>query len=1064
MRFSLRDTKGLTYIQRLLQHPAEEFHALDLLTGPRVTAASAVDSDETVAQLRERPDVTVRGIGDAGEMLDEQAKLQYRRRLHELTEKLEDLRERGAHARAEAVASEIDFIEQEIARAVGLGGRNRRAGSAAERARLNVTRAIKSVVEKVAERDSALGKLLDRSIRTGSYCSYVPDSLNPTNWRFSLSLESERAIESSAPIFRPSESAFVQAVAGRQAFVGREAESLALDRILEQARDGRGRVLIISGAPGVGKTRITAEFCIKAQRSGANAFVGGCSDRDAPAPFLPFVEILETALAAAPSPQAFRDALGDEAAEVTRLMPQLRRIFPHIPPPLEVPPEQSRRLLLSSFTKVIERAALNNPLILVLEDLHWADESTLSLFEHLARSISTMRVIVIGTYRDSELAPAGPLMHSLEGLIRQHLFERTDLRGLSRTAVGEMIRGLTGHEPAPALVSLVYSTTEGNPFFIEELFQHLVERGKLNAEGELSAALNVEDIEVPDNVRLVIRRRLARLSDAAQKALGAAAVIGGSFTFELLHTATGGDADELLGSIEESEGAGVITSTVQYPEARFGFAHELIRRTIIDGQSAARRQRLHLNIAQAIELLYANALEEHAEDLAHHFWSSGVAADPAKAIQYLQIAGRKAVQRSANVEAVSHLTKALGILRTFPESPERDQQELALQITLGVPLMLTKGYAAPEVEKVYGRARELCQQVGESPQFFPMLYGLWLFHSLRAEYKTARELGEQLETLAQRAQDSALLVEAHTARGNTLSFLGELLLAREHLEQAIALYNPQQHRSHAHIYGQDPGVHSLSYATLVLWLLGYPDQARKRSLEASALAQELSHPYGLAFALIHVLYVHRFSGEVRATQERAKELVALSTEHGFPIPLAVGAAHQGWALAEQGLSEEGIIQIRQGIDTWRATGSTLFYQPFLLAMLAEAHGKGGLPEEGLTVLAEALAIVNKTGERYWEAELYRLKGELTLQSEVQGSQFKVQAEAQECFRRAIDIARGQSAKSLELRAVMSLSRLCRHQGRNGQARRMLGEIYGWFTEGFDTADLKEAGMLLKDAF
>jgi predicted ATPase len=258
-------------------------------------------------------------------------------------------------------------------------------------------------------------------------------------------------------------------------------------------------------------------------------------------------------------------------------------------------------------------------------------------------------------------------------------------------------------------------------------------------------------------------------------------------------------------------------------------------------------------------------------------------------------------------------------------------------------------------------------------------------------------------------------------------------------------------------------VHSLSYATLVLWLLGYPDQARKRSSEASSLAQELSHPYGLAFALIHVLYVHRFSGEVRATQERAKELVALSTEHGFPIPLAVGAAHQGWALAEQGLAEEGIIQIRQGIDTWRATGSTLFYQPFLLAMLAEANGKGGLPEEGLTALAEALAIVNKTGERYWEAELYRLKGELTLQSEVPGSQFKVQAEAEECFRRAIDIARGQSAKSLELRAVMSLSRLWRDQGRKAQVRQMLEEIYSWFTEGFDTADLKEAGTLLKDA-
>jgi len=405
--------------------------------------------------------------------------------------------------------------------------------------------------------------------------------------------------------------------------------------------------------------------------------------------------------------------------------------------------------------------------------------------------------------------------------------------------------------------------------------------------------------------------------------------------------------------------------------------------------------------------------------------------------------------------------------------------------------MLTKGYAAPEVEKVYSRARELYQQVGESPQFFPMLFGMWAFYSVRAEYNTARELGEQLVSLAQSAQDPALLLEAHVASGNTLSFLGELVLAHGHLEQAIALYDPQQYRSHAFVYGQDPGVHSLSYATLVLWLLGYPDQARKRSLEAFALAQELSHPYSLAFALIHVLYVHRFSQEVKAVQERAQELLALSTEHGFPITLAVGAAHQGWALAEQGLGEEGIIQIRQGIDTWRTTGSTLFFQPFLLAMLAESYEKGGLPEEGLTVLAEALAIVNKTGECFWEAELYRLYGELSLRMGERetgrtGEKEKIAlsplysfplSSPEACFLKAIEIARQQQAKSLELRAVMSLVRLRQHQAQYHATRtthhearttldevhRMLSEVYNWFTEGFDTADLKEARALLEDA-
>jgi tetratricopeptide (TPR) repeat protein len=1054
LRFSLREAKGLTYIQRLLQHPGEEFHALDLINGPGMVASSAVDSDATVAQLRERQDVTVREIGDAGEMLDEQAKLQYKRRLHDLAEELEDLRERGAHTRAAAVESEIDFIQHELVRAVDRRGRNRRAGSTAERARLNVTRAIKSVIEKVAERDSALGKLLDRSIRTGSFCSYVPDSLNPTNWRFSLSLEPERAIESSAPIFRRSESAFALAVAGRQAFVGREAESVTLDRTLEQARNGRGRVVMISGAPGVGKTRIVAEFCIKAQRSGASAYVGGCSERDDPAPFLPFVEILEAALAAAPSPKAFRDALGEEAAEVARLMPQLRRMFPDIPPPLEVPPEQSRRLLLSSFTKVIERAARTNPVILVLEDLHWADEGTLSLLDHLARSISTMRVMVIGTYRDSELGPASPLAHSLEGLIRQHLSETTDLRGLSRTAVGEMIRGLTGHEPAAALVSLIYSTTEGNPFFVEELFQHLVERGRLNAEGELRDPLGVEDIEVPDNVLLVLRRRVARLSEGAQKALGAAAVIGGSFTFELLHAAIGGDADGLLGCIDEAEGAGVITSTLQYPEALFRFAHELIRRTIIDGQSAARRQRLHLNIAQAMELLYANALGEHAEDLAHHFWSSGAAADPTKAVGYLQMAGEKAVRSSANVEAIGHFRKALQLITSLPETPERLQQELSLEIGLGAALIATKGLATLDVVGVYTRARELSQRVGEATQFFRVLWGQWINYSSRAEYRAALELGQQCLLLAQSAKDPVLLVEAHHALGAGYCASGNFTEALEHLEQAISLYDPARYGSHAYAYGQDPAVLCLIWSGFALWFLGYPDRALKRNDEGLALAQKLSHPATSATAAAFAAQLQQLCRNTRAVEELAGRTVDISTQHDLAYMRAIGIILGGWATTQQDQKEGGIAQMRRGLEAFRASGAVALIGYFS-GLLAEAYGEAGEPEEGLRVLAG----VDVTRARCFAAELSRVKGELLLR---QGEGHLFNQGVEQCFRQALTISSGQKAKSLELRAAMGLSRLWLRQSKRAEARLALGEIFRSFTEGLDTPDLRDARMLLKE--
>jgi tetratricopeptide (TPR) repeat protein len=581
----------------------------------------------------------------------------------------------------------------------------------------------------------------------------------------------------------------------------------------------------------------------------------------------------------------------------------------------------------------------------------------------------------------------------------------------------------------------------GVPLFVEELTRTVLESGATEPAAH----------EIPATLHDSLMARLDRLGQAREIAQ-IASVLGHEFSWALLSAVSGMEDEKLEASLRKLEDTELLFVRGIPPEANYRFKHALLQEAAYQSLLRGRRQQYHRSAAQILEHRFPEIAQAQPQLLAHHYTEADL---KEQAIPQWQTAGQRAVERSANAEAVSHLTKALEMVRALPESTPRAQQELQLQIALGVPLILIKGYAAPEVEKVYSRARELYQQVGESPQFFPILFGLWAFYSVRAEYKTARGLAEQLVNLAQNAHDSSLLIEAHAAGGNTLSFLGELVPALDHLQQAIGLYDPQRHRSHAFVYGQDPGVHSLSYATLALWLLGYPDQARKRSLEALSLAQDLTHPYSLAFALIHVLYVHRFSRELKATQERASELIALSAEHGFPIPLAVSAAHQGWALAEQG-SGEGIKQIRQGIDTWRATGSTLFFQPFLLAMLAEAYGKRRTPQDGLTVITEALAIVDKTGECFWEAELYRLKGELIFQSEVQGSQLKVEDKAEECFLNAIDIARRQNAKSLELRAVLSLSRLWRDQGKKTEALQMLAEIYGWFSEGFDTADLREA--------
>jgi predicted ATPase len=404
----------------------------------------------------------------------------------------------------------------------------------------------------------------------------------------------------------------------------------------------------------------------------------------------------------------------------------------------------------------------------------------------------------------------------------------------------------------------------------------------------------------------------------------------------------------------------------------------------------------------------------------------------------------------------------LEVLQVLPDTPARLQQELELQTTLGPALIATKGYGAPEVAHTYSRARELCQQMGETPDLFPVLRGLWVFHEARAEMLVAQELAEQLLVLAQSIQNPVHLIEAHRALGNTLFWLGEFAPARVHLEQGIALYDFQQHRALAFLYGTDPAVICLSYAAWALWVLGYPDQAHRRSAEALTLAQELSHSPTLAVALVWVTFIHQSCWEVPLVQERAEALMGLAAEQGFQFWLAVGTARRDWVLVQQGRqSAEEMAQLRQklaaywatGGETERAYGET--ERAYGLALLAEAYGTAGQAEEGLSLLREALVVAEKSGAHYWEAELYRLKGELLLHQTVPDTQ-----QAESCFCQALATARRQQAKSLELRAAMSLARLWQGQGKRAAACQMLSEVYGWFTEGFDTADLREAKALL----
>jgi len=549
--------------------------------------------------------------------------------------------------------------------------------------------------------------------------------------------------------------------------------------------------------------------------------------------------------------------------------------------------------------------------------------------------------------------------------------------------------------------------------------------------------------------------RLAPVKEIAQ----VGAVLGREFSYELIRAVSPLDEAMLQQGLRQLVEAELIYQHGLPPQATYLFKHALVQDAAYQSLLKSTRQHLHRQIAQVLEQRFTETVETHPELLAHHYTEASLLA---QAIPYWQQAGQRASQRSANIEAMAHLGKGLELLKTLPDTPERAQQELTLLTTLGPVLIATKGFAAPEVEKTYIRARELCQQVGETPQLFLVLRGLWTFYNTRAELQTARELGEQFLSLAQGVQDPALLLEAHRALGRTLFDCGELTPARAHLEQGIAFYDPLQHRSHTFLYGYDPGVAGLSFLALVLWHLGYLDQAFKRIHEALTLAQELAHPFSRAFALFLDSTLHQRRREIQETQEKARMLITLCQEQGFPVFVGWGSIVRGWALVEQGQGEEGIAQMRQGMAAWRVTGTEM-WRSHSLALLAEMYGKVGQAEEGLTALAEALAHIDKTGERYYEAELYRLKGELTLaQSSVQGLASSVQKEAEECFWKAIEIARRQQAKSLELRAVMSLSRLWQRQGKKEEARQMLAEIYNWFTEGFDTRDLQEAKALLEE--
>jgi adenylate cyclase len=721
--------------------------------------------------------------------------------------------------------------------------------------------------------------------------------------------------------------------------------------------------------------------------------------------------------------------------------------------------------MLREMAAWLEAVTVETPLVLVLEDLHWSDYATLDLVAWLARRQEPARLLLVGTYRPVEVLARG---HPLRGVhqalqLHGHCAEVL-LAFLSEASVAEYLtRRCPGYQAPAALVRRIHQRTDGNPLFMVHVVEELLTQGRSAAPPGcwvLHTTPEADIGRVPEGIRQMLALQLDRLPLADQRLLEAASVAGAAFAAASVAAGVTGDVvttEEHCERLAQRQQFLRPAGTVTWPDGtitgRYEFIHALYQNVVYHQMAAARRVRLHQRIGARLEAAYGADAGDMAAELAMHFAQGR---DAPRAIPYLQQAGENALRRSAHHTAITHLTTAVQLLETLPETPERTQRALALYLALGTSLMAAHGFAAPETGTAFRRAHALSQQVGDPEQAFAAVRGLSLFHTLRGELRPARALGEQLLRQTHRSQP-ALRLEAHRLLGATLLWQGVVIEARGHFEQSLALYEPQ-HRVYTFLYGVDSGVASGIFLAMALWVLGYPEQASQQSQAALTLAQELAHPMSLASARTFTAMLHQWARESALTQHWTETTIALATEHGFPQWLQTNTSLLGWALARQGQVAEGLSRMRQSFDTWRAIGAGL-YQPYLLALLAEAHAMGGRMDEGLHLLDDAFAAVHHSGEGLYEAELYRLHGELLL---AHASTPSTLERAEGSLQQALAIARQQQAKSWELRAALRLSRLWQHQGKREAARALLAPVHGWFTEGFDTADMLEAKTLLAD--
>lgn len=848
---------------------------------------------------------------------------------------------------------------------------------------------------------------------------------------------------------------FQAAVArGLTRFVGRQTELEALNRALAQAGEGQGQLFAVVGEPGVGKSRLFYEFTRSRRTENWLILESGSVSYGKAAPWLPVIDLLKAYFEIEDRDDARRireKVTGKLLTLDEGLKPVLAAILALLDVPAEdaaweaLDPPQRRRRTLEAVRGLLLRESQVQPVVAVFEDLHWIDTETQAFLDALVEGLPSARILLLVNYR--------PEYRDAWGGKTYYALRRID--PLPPESAEELLATLLGAEPglAPIRKTLI-ERTEGNPFFLEEIVRTLVETGALAGEpGAYRVAGDVAAIQMPATVQGVLAARIDRLGADDKRLLQTAAAIGKDIPYTLLHAIADVSEDDLGRGLAELQAAEFLYETRLFPDREYTFKHALTHEVAYGSLLHERRRALHRRIAEAIESVYAERLAEQLERLAHHYTEAGLAE---KAVDYWLQAGKRAIERSANVEAIDHLTKGLELLESLPDTPERARRELTLQITLGVPLQDTKGPGSPEAERAYTRARELCRQVGEASEHFVVLWGLWRFYRQGAEFGEAHELADEMLGLAQRQQEPSLLIQARHAQWTTNYLVGEFASAREHAEQGIALYSPDEHHAQAFVFGgHDPCVCGHTIAAESLWALGYPDQAMMRTNEALALARDLDHPSSLALALAESAQIHQRRGEGPALQKQAEALMALASEQEFADKMATGTYLRGWALTLEGSREDGLGEMREALA--RAGTRPEIEEPYFVSLLALAYRRLGRIEEGLSALGEALALTDGSGMRYWEAELHRLKGKLLMS--LSGDN---RSEAQTCFQKAIEVARRQRAKSLELRATTSLADLWRDRGgRGGDARSLLAPVYEWFTEGHDTADLQEAKALLE---